>query len=96
MFPNRNAGRQAELGAHFFQAAHEEGALVHPLLDRAEGMLDGLATPIENLGSHAKTIAEQAADDAKQIAYVRRHFWRASAFGSQLASISQCGAGRTR
>src|ERR1700730_16346964 len=41
--------RQAELGAHLLEATHEEGPLVHPLLDRAEGMLDDLATPAENL-----------------------------------------------
>src|SRR6202042_3692193 len=30
--------RQAELGADIFEAAHQERALVHPLLDAAEGM----------------------------------------------------------
>ena len=33
--------RQAELGAHIGEAAHQEGALMHPLLDAAEGMLNG-------------------------------------------------------
>jgi hypothetical protein len=42
--------REAEFGAHIVEASHQEGALVHPLLDAAEGMLDDLATPIENLG----------------------------------------------
>src|SRR5580704_9637639 len=43
--------RQAELGAHIGEAAHQEGALVHPLLDAAEGMLDDLAATVENLRS---------------------------------------------
>ena len=37
--------REAEFGAHIVEASHQEGALVHPLLDAAEGMLDDLATP---------------------------------------------------
>src|SRR5580704_11919960 len=41
--------RQAELGAHVGEAAHQEGALIHPLLDAAEGMLNDLATTVENL-----------------------------------------------
>src|ERR1700678_2579337 len=41
--------RQAELGAHIGEAAHQEGALVHPLLDAAEGMLDDLTATVENL-----------------------------------------------
>ena len=39
---------QAEVGAHFFQAAHQERALIHPLLDAAERMFDRLATAVEN------------------------------------------------
>jgi hypothetical protein len=35
--------RQAELGAHVGEAAHQEGALVHPPLDAAEGVLDDFA-----------------------------------------------------
>ena len=42
--------RQAELGAHVGEAAHQEGALTHPLLDAAERMLDDLAATVENLG----------------------------------------------
>jgi hypothetical protein len=41
--------RQAELGAHVGEAAHQEGALIHPLLDAAEGMLDDFAATVENL-----------------------------------------------
>src|SRR3984957_14824036 len=41
--------RQAELGAHIGEAAHQEGALIHPLLDAAEGMLNDLAATVENL-----------------------------------------------
>ena len=41
---------QAELGAHVFEAAHQERTLIHPLLDAAEGMLDDLAATVENLG----------------------------------------------
>jgi hypothetical protein len=39
--------RQAELGAHIGEAAHQEGALVHPLLDAAEGMLVSSASTKE-------------------------------------------------
>jgi hypothetical protein len=39
---------QAELGAHVGEAAHQEGALIHPLLDAAERMLDDLAAAVEN------------------------------------------------
>ena len=39
---------QAEFGAHFFQAAHQERALIHPLLDAAERVFDRLATAVEN------------------------------------------------
>src|SRR3984957_7727270 len=41
--------RQAELGAHVGEAAHQERALMHPLLDAAERMLDDLAPTVENL-----------------------------------------------
>ena len=41
---------QAELGADFFEPLHQKRALIHPLLDRAKGMLDDLATPKENVG----------------------------------------------
>src|SRR5277367_865768 len=41
--------RQAELGAHIGEAAHQEGALIHPLLDAAKGMLNDLAATVENL-----------------------------------------------
>src|ERR1700710_1901800 len=37
---------QTELGADLLQATHQKRALVHPLLDRAERMFDGLATTI--------------------------------------------------
>jgi hypothetical protein len=39
---------QAELGAHVGEAAHQEGALIHPLLDAAERVLDDLAAAVEN------------------------------------------------
>ncbi len=38
---------QAEFGAHFSQAAHQERALIHPLLDAAERMFDRLATAVQ-------------------------------------------------
>jgi hypothetical protein len=38
---------EAELSPDIVEALHQEGALVHPLLDAAEGMLDDLAMPIE-------------------------------------------------
>src|SRR3954468_11523658 len=40
---------EAELAADIGETAHQEGALVHPLLDRTERVLDNLATPIEKL-----------------------------------------------
>jgi hypothetical protein len=41
---------ETELAADIVEAPHQEGALVHPLLDRAEGVLDGLAAAVEKLG----------------------------------------------
>src|ERR1700722_4302912 len=55
--------RQAELGAHIGEAAHQEGALVHPLLDAAEGMLDDLAATVE----------KSPASSAGRIGTARRH-----------------------
>src|ERR1700737_2863871 len=40
--------REAELSPDIVEALHQKGALVHPLLDAAEGMLDDLATPVED------------------------------------------------
>ncbi len=40
--------REAELSPDIVEALHQKGALVHPLLDAAEGMLDELATPVED------------------------------------------------
>src|ERR1700726_3089464 len=42
---------QTELGADIVEALRQKGALVHPLLDRAEGMLDHLAPPVEDFRS---------------------------------------------
>ena len=39
--------REAELSPDIVEALHQKGALVHPLLDAAEGMLDELATPVD-------------------------------------------------
>src|SRR5258707_2740115 len=41
---------EAELAADIVEAPHQEGALVHPLLDRAERVLNGLAAPVEKFG----------------------------------------------
>src|SRR3954463_8329754 len=41
---------QAEFTSHLLQSAHQEGALVHPLLDRAKRMFHRLTPLIENLG----------------------------------------------
>src|SRR3984893_4459352 len=46
MFEHSGAGC-----ADIVEALHQKGALVHPLLDRAEGMLDHLAPPVENFRS---------------------------------------------
>ncbi len=40
--------REAELSPDIVEALHQKGALVHPLLDAAEGMLDEFATPVED------------------------------------------------
>jgi len=39
---------EAEFAAGIVKAAHQEGPLVHPLLDRAEGVLASLTAPVEN------------------------------------------------
>jgi hypothetical protein len=41
---------QAELAADIAEASHQKSALVHPLLDRTERVLDGFAAPVEKLG----------------------------------------------
>ena len=64
--------RQAEFGAHFSQAAHQERALIHPLLDAAERMFDRLATAVQNFrprleaGRHAveRVLVLETRDDA--------------------------------
>ena len=48
--------REAELGAHIIDASHQEGALIHPLLDAAEGMLDDLAAAVENVGPRRQAL----------------------------------------
>jgi len=48
--------REAELGAHVIDASHQEGALIHPLLDAAEGMLDDLAAAVENVGPRRQAL----------------------------------------
>jgi hypothetical protein len=40
---------QAELGPDIVEAPHQESALIHPLLDAAEGVLDGLTAPREDV-----------------------------------------------
>ena len=42
--------REAELRANMSRPLHQKGALIHPLLDRTEGMLDHLAPPDGNPG----------------------------------------------
>src|ERR1035437_9898957 len=41
--------RQAELGPDVVESLHQKCALVHPLLDAAEGVFDGLTSPGENV-----------------------------------------------
>ena len=48
--------RQAELRAHALEAAHQEGALIHPLFDAAERMLDDLAAAVEDLRPRFETL----------------------------------------
>ena len=40
---------QAEFGADLLQATHQKRTLVHPLLDRAERVLDRLAAAVEDI-----------------------------------------------
>ncbi len=47
--------RQAELPSHVFQPAHQERALIHPLLDRSERVLDAFAPLVQNVGPGGKT-----------------------------------------
>jgi hypothetical protein len=41
---------KTELAADIAETAHQKGALVHPLFDRTERVLDDLAAPIQQLG----------------------------------------------
>jgi hypothetical protein len=45
--------------ADIVEALHQKGTLVHPLLDRAEGMLNHLAPPVENFRSRAAQAARE-------------------------------------
>src|SRR5271156_6109792 len=47
---------QAELGAHVGEAAHQEGALIHPLLNTAEWVFDDLAAAVENRRSRFEAL----------------------------------------
>ncbi len=40
---------EAERGADIVEAPHQEGARVHPLLERPEGMFDGITAPCESV-----------------------------------------------
>src|SRR5271169_3247320 len=42
---------QAKLGANLLQPSHQKRTLVHPLLDRAKRVLDGLAASVEDVGA---------------------------------------------
>src|SRR5277367_654670 len=42
---------QAELGANLLQTSHQKRTLVHPLLDRAKRVLNGLAALVEDVGA---------------------------------------------
>lgn len=46
--------RQTELAADVLQPPHQESALVHPLFDRAERMLDTFSTLVQDFGSGGK------------------------------------------
>src|SRR5580698_4888250 len=84
---------QAELGAHVGEAAHQEGALIHPLLDAAEGMLNDLATTVENLGPRFEALGHaverglvfEAGNGAHVVRASRAH--RAVTTGSSIAVI---------
>jgi hypothetical protein len=53
---------EAECGADIVEAPHQEGARVHPLLERPEGMFDGLTAPREM--SRAWPSSERPSDPA--------------------------------
>src|SRR6516162_6581931 len=42
---------QAKLGAHLLQPSHQKRTLVHPLLDRAKRVFNGLAALVEDIGA---------------------------------------------
>jgi hypothetical protein len=44
---------EAKCGADIVEAPHQEGALVHPLLERHEGMFDRLTAPHESVQQSA-------------------------------------------
>jgi hypothetical protein len=48
---------EAKLSPDIVEALHQEGALVHPLLDATEGMLNDLAMPIEFRASPSGELA---------------------------------------
>jgi hypothetical protein len=54
------------------QAAHEEGALVQPLFDRAEGMLDE-AAPEKSLRD---AVQKSGAQHRQPAPFSRSRFWR--------------------
>jgi hypothetical protein len=50
---------EAELGPDVVEAPHQEGTLVHPLLDGAEGVLDGLTAPGEDVRPGLQSVVER-------------------------------------
>ena len=58
---------EAELGPDIVEALHQKGALVHPLLDAAEGMLDDLAAPVRIPAFSARTKAALQAAKARGV-----------------------------
>src|SRR5262249_61822970 len=62
---------QAELGANLLQPSHQKRALVHPLLDRAKRVLDGLRSEehTSELQSLTNLVCRLLLEKKKNIAY---------------------------
>ncbi len=56
---------EAERGVDIVEAPHQEGARVHPLLERPEGMFDGLTAPCESPAERPSDPALPHCSDAR-------------------------------
>ena len=84
--PSRITGKrhQAELGADFAEAAHEQRTLVHPLLDRPKAMLDCFAADIEYLRPRRHAVQHRLVLQPRQGPNTARAAWPQRAGGTRL------------